>query len=147
MTVDFKKLLSEPVNEEAKRPPSLPAGTYYGTITKHEVGESANKKTPYIRFFVQLTTAGEEHDPESLAGVDLMKRQMRRDYYLTEDALYRLHEVMSSCDVSVVGRSLGESLPEMQGKDVIVTVNARPNKDDPTQPPYNEIVDMKGKPD
>ena len=142
--VDFKTLLNKPVTEEAKRQPSLPAGTYNGTVVKWEPGESAQKKTPFVRFFVQLTSPGEDIEAEGLVGISLEKKQMRRDFFLTEDALYRLHEFLGSVGVDFMGRSLGESLPECIGKDVICSITAKMNQTDPTQPPYNEISSMKG---
>jgi hypothetical protein len=146
MAVNFKSMLDKPTTE-AKRPPVLPAGTYYGTLVKWEPGESAQKKTPYIRFHAQLTGAGEDIDAEQMAEIDLSKKQMRMDFYMTPDAEFRIQEFMKSIGIVGVGegRPYGEMLPECIGKDVIVNVTQQMNQQDPTQPPFNNVQNMKGK--
>jgi hypothetical protein len=147
MAVNFKELLNKTVTEEAKRPPVLPAGTFHGNVQKWEPGESDAKKTPYVRFLVALTGPGDDIPSDEMTGIDLAKRQMRRDFYLTEDALYRLHEFLSSCGIDFVGRPLSQSLDETIGKDVLLTVTSKPNKNNPEAGNFNDISDMKGKQD
>ena len=147
--VDFKKLLDKPIETEAKRPPTLPQGTYFGVVTKWEPGESAQKKTPYVRLHIQLTEGGSDVESElaSNPDIDLTKKQMRRDYYLTADAEYRLHEMLKSFGIEPVGQSYNEMLAKLVGQDAMVTVIQKQNATDPTQPPFNEITDLKAKPE
>jgi hypothetical protein len=146
MAPNFRNLLDKPITEEAKRPPNLPDGSYHGIITKWEPGESSQKKTAFVRFFIQLTHAAEDVPPDQLEGVDFSKKQMRRDYYITPDAEYRLHEFLGSVGIPVVGRSYSDMLPETIGKNVLARVKTRPNQEDITQPGNNEITDLKGDP-
>jgi hypothetical protein len=143
MTVNFASLLGKTVTEEAKRPPSLPAGTYHGIIQKWEPGESQQKKTPYVRMHVQLLSAGEDVPADQLEGIDFSKKQLRRDYFLTEDAMFRLHEFLKAVGIEFVGKPLGEALQEVIGKQVIADVAAKMNQQDPSQPPFNEITNLR----
>lgn len=116
---DFSKMRT--VAGAAKKPAALPAGDYQGLIKSFEFGDQNRNKTPYVRFHVGLQTvpAGAEL-PE---GTDLAKRQMRRDYYLTDDALWRLDELLRSLGVAFDGQKTYEELvPSVVGAPVLVEV-------------------------
>jgi hypothetical protein len=119
---DFSQLLRKPAGE-AKRPPPLPIGDYQGVIKTHELGDNNRNKTPYVRFGIVLTewpeSVSEEDRPE---GVDLNKRQMRKDFFITEDSLWRLDEFIRSCGIEPEGRVYEEVLPELIGQPVMVEV-------------------------
>lgn len=112
MAVDFAKLLSKPL-DDVKKPPAWPAGTYLGTIVKYEFGDSNKNATPYARFTVKVTSAGPGLEASELEGIDLTKgREFRKDFYLTEDADWRLKEFIESVGVSTAGRTFAETVPE-----------------------------------
>jgi hypothetical protein len=119
---DFSQLLRKPAGE-AKRPPPLPLGDYPGVIKSQEVGDNNRNKTPYVRFGLVLTewpdSIPQSERPE---GVDLNKRQIRKDFYLTEDSLWRLDEFIRSCGIDPEGRVYEEILPELIGQPVMVEV-------------------------
>lgn len=143
---NFNELLRKPV-DDAKRPPALPAGTYFGTITKQEYDKTTSeKKTPLCRYMVALESAHDSIPAEDLDGIDLTKRTMRREYYLTSEADWRLAEFLKSCGIDTAGRSFAETIPEAIGKRVQVEVTRELNKKKPTDPPYNNISDMAGVP-
>jgi hypothetical protein len=116
---DFSQLLRKPAGE-AKRPKALPIGDYMGVIRSHEVGDQNRNHTPYVRFGVVLTEWPEGAGPEE--GVDLNKRQLRKDFYLTEESLWRLDEFIRSCGIEPNGRVYEEVLPELIGQPVTVEV-------------------------
>lgn len=119
---DFSALLKKPAGE-AKRPPALPVGDYQGVIRSHEVGDSNRNRTPYVRFGITLTDWPDAIDiSDRPEGVDLNKRQLRKDFYLTEDSLWRLDEFIRSCGVNPEGRAYEEVLPEIVGQTVTVQV-------------------------
>lgn len=131
---DFSQLLRKPAGE-AKRPPPLPPGDYYGIVKGYEVGDNNRNKTPYVRFQVGLqdwpdSSADEWTHAEAdgavqnvtKGDVDLSKRQMRKDFFLTDDALWRLDEFIRTCGVNHQGRSYEEVLPELVGQPVTVEV-------------------------
>jgi len=138
---DFRALLSKPT-ETIERPKALPVGTYLGTISKYEYGKSAQKKTPYVRYFISLTGAGEDVDPDAMEGVDLSKKQMRKDYYLTDDAQYRVKELWESCGIDGTGRSLGEILPDLVGMPVMLEVTKRNSEDGKDE--FNDVGTVRG---
>ena len=132
--VDFSALLRKPAGE-AKKPPTLPPGDYQAVIKSFAPGDDNQNKTPYIRFIVGLmdwpADAPDEWSDAQEDGtvvtvtrgdVELSKRQMRRDYYLTEDSLFRLDDLIRSCGIEAAGRAYEEVLPEMIGQQVLATV-------------------------
>lgn len=141
MTVDFKSLLSKPA-DTVERPKPLPAGTYHGMIGAYKFDESKNKKTPYVRFDLKVHRAGSDVDPEAVNGIDLSKKNLRRDYYLTDDALYRLKDLIESCGISTTGRSFNELIPELLNKQVIIGVTQRPSEDGTEF--YNDVKELAG---
>lgn len=147
MAVNFNALLSKPA-DEVKRPVAKPAGTYLGTVKEYKFEESRQKKTPYCRFVVQNIMPGEDVDQAALQGtpesgpIDLSKWNPHRDFYLTDDSLYRLKDFLESCKIDTKGRTFGEMVPEVKGKSVMLTVTQRPSEDG-TQL-FNDITDMKG---
>jgi hypothetical protein len=140
---DFSSLLSKPV-DDIKRPASLPAGTYFGTVKNFEVGESQEKKTPFVRFNFTLTHAGPDIDPADMAEVDLSKKQLRQDYYITPDAEYRLKEFLESMKIPSKGRTFQSMLPDAISQPVMLDVVQQLNQKDPTAPPYNNVRSCKG---
>jgi hypothetical protein len=122
---DFSKLLRKPV-DEAKKPNALPAADYPGIIKSFEIGDQNKNKTPYVRFHVALTgwpdSVSEDDKVQNDKPVDLAKRQLRRDFYLTDDADWRLAEFLKSCGISTAGRNFEETVPEAVGQAVLVEV-------------------------
>ena len=135
---NFGELLSR-VSGEAKKPPVLPEGTYPGVIKSYEPGESGLKKTPYVRFHVQLT--GWADDAEPLSEVDPTKRAMRRDFFITDEALWRFDDFLRSCNVGL-GRSYDEVLPDLIGMAVLAKVKQGMNTK--TNELFNEIDTLVG---
>ncbi len=133
MAVDFAKLLSKPL-DDVKKPPPWPAGTYLGHISKHEFGDDNTNKTPYARLYIKVTSAGPGLEPSELEGIDLQKgREFRKDYYLTDEADWRLKEFLESCGVSTTGRTFAETVPELLNAQVqieIIQQNSRRNAEE-----------------
>jgi hypothetical protein len=128
--------------DNVEKPKPLPAGTYFGTIAKHELGESKEKKTPFVRLFCTVLSAGDEIDPSDLEGVELAKKQLRKDFYLTEDSLYRFKDFAESVGVSTAGRSLGEIIPDVNNASVMLDVIQKTSQSGDEI--FNEIASIKG---
>lgn len=148
---DFNRLLQAPAGQ-AKRPPILPPGNYPGIVKSWEPGDQNANKTAYVRFHCGLVGWGEGVPTEwdvadakgnvvtvTQADVDLSKRQMRRDFYLTEDAQWRLDDFIASCGIEANGRPYSEVLPELIGKSITVEVQQYLNKN------TNELGNQIGK--
>ncbi len=123
MVVNIKALMDRPV-ESAKKPSLKPAGVYTGVIGSFKFDESSRKKTPFVRLSVKNCMPGDGITPEQLIDpedgtpMDLSRWNPYEDYYLTEDALYRVRELMESCQMKVAGRSFSETVPELVNQPV-----------------------------
>ncbi len=143
MAVNFRQILSVKA-DDVKAPAPLPEGTFHGTIDRFEFGESKNNKTPYLRYSVKLTHAGEDVSPSDLEGVELASRKLSNDFWLTNDALFRLTDFIKSLGIDTTGRSLDELVPETLNMPVVVYVTQRMNPEKPEEPPRNNIKSMRG---
>jgi hypothetical protein len=144
--VDFNALLSKPA-EEFRRPPSLPAGSYFGTITEYKFDQTREKQTPYVRFTFKNLEAGPDIDSDDLQGIDVAKRSMSTDFYITEDALFRLREFLESLGIPASGRTLTEMIPESVGMSVQLDIVAEMDRRDPEAPPRNNVRKVTGRKD
>src|SRR5215510_10206233 len=94
---DFNSLLdADPTSFE--RPPLIPEGDFLGLIKSRKFDKSAQKKTPYVRFDFQLISPMDSVSPEAMVGVDLAKTKPHDEFYLTEDAMFRLREFFEIVD-------------------------------------------------
>ncbi len=148
MAIDFKTLLSKPL-DDVKRPPSLPAGTYYGTIKKFEWVESRweNKETgekdPQVKFTLSITRAGEDVAPERLEGIDLSKRQLSREMPIGGGNEWVTKQFLDNIGVVTAGRTFGETVPEAVNAQVMFEVTERPNPKEPDGPSFNDVRTMR----
>lgn len=143
MAADFKSLLRKPIDSVVK-PKALPAGTYRGRVKTFEFKESKEKKTPFVQFNVQVVSATDEVEPDSLAGIDLSKKLLRKDYYITDDALWRLREFIESVTGPIPsGSTLDEYLPQTLHADVLVAVTQRLAQDG-SGDIFNDVSRMSG---
>lgn len=137
-TPDFDALLSS-TGGDVKRPPTLPSGTYYGIVTKYEQGKSRDKQTPYYRFHVQIQEAGADISPSDLEGIDLSKKSLRTDFYLTHDAAYRLKDFIESCGIDTSGLPIKAWPQEVMNAEVMMTVVPSKNEG------FTEIKNISGR--
>lgn len=121
---DFTKLLDTDL-ADVKRPPAWPAGIYGGRILRYEPGESAQKKTPYMRFTVGITSYPEDFDDDQRKEFDIEGKTFRADYYLTEDAIWRLGELLKG--LGFAGK-MSEALPQTIGSEVKVDLGSELNQ-------------------
>lgn len=127
---DFSSLLRQPAGQ-AKKPPVLDAGNYPALVKSYEVDNKNKNKTTYLRVHVGYTGWPEGATPQTNEDgtiIELGKRQGRRDFFLTPDALWRLDEFLRSCGLSLEGRSYEEVFPELTNKTVIASVKQYMNE-------------------
>lgn len=132
----FRQLLSQPT-DAVERPKALAAGHYIGEIKTHEFGQSRQKQTPYVRFV--LTPSEETADvmEGANAGTDLSRRELRKDFYITPNSLYRLGDMLDAVLGKTSGRSFDERIPETRGARVMFAVTQRESEDGTET--YNDI--------
>lgn len=109
MSTSFAALLDKPADEiEAPKP--IPTGFYRVTNTKFEMGESNQKKTPFVRFEVALLSVEAEVDEDELeAAGGTEGKTLRQTFYLTPDSMFRVKQFATDIlGVDTKGLSLGE---------------------------------------
>jgi hypothetical protein len=128
---EFSSLLGHKV-DDAKPPPPLPAGMYMLQVTGYELGTSSGeKKTPRVRVHFGILEAGEDVDPALLQDVDITKKALRDDMWLTPDALYRLGDFLNALGCHTEGRTFDQVLPEAKGKTIWGKVIQEPEQKGP----------------
>ena len=126
MAPNFSHLLKTPISQ-TKKPPTLPAGDYPAIIKGYEFGETRSaKKTPFVKFGVGLLDWPETVDLEQRQGINLQSRNLSVDYYLTEDAKWRLAAFLQQCDVGT--DDFEEGIVNAVGKHVVAVVKQRLNE-------------------
>jgi hypothetical protein len=145
---DLSAFLNRPAGR-AVRPPPLPPETYPGVIRDYEYGESAQNKTPYVRYQVVLLDwppsvpqdkRAYKDRQGNMVPIDLSRVRLRRDMYMTEEALWRLDDLFRSCGVDTdSGREYAELCPQLVGCQVSVEVQQYIN------PNNNEIGNQIGR--
>jgi len=133
---DIANLLSKPAGE-IKAPPPLHPGPYIGIVKNHETLKSSQKQTPFFRFAIDLIAPapGNEGDFSEIE----FPRQLRMDFYLTPNSLYRLTEFQTK----VLG--LSESMTAMEnvglmfGRQALFNVKLKPSTKPGDDRVYPEI--------
>lgn len=147
--IDFSQLGKRAAGE-ATRPPTMPGGDYPCIARTNELGESQQKKTPFVRYYLTLldwpSTIQErwtEHDEKgkvweySKADIDLSKKPQRFEFYFpkeengefNQDALWRFDEFLRSCGIDPSGRSYEELFPVPVGSRMLLTMRQQMNMD------------------
>ncbi len=122
--VNYRELLSQP-SDSFQRPPSMPAGHYIATIKTHQFDKSSKKATPLVRFLFSPREATSDVDEEALANVDLTEKELRKEFYITPKALWRLNKFLDDVLGPQEGRSFDERIPEVKGVEVQIGVTLR----------------------
>lgn len=127
---DFTAWLSKPAGK-AVRPPALPVDKYPGRIQGYEYGDQNTNKTPYVRYQISLMGWPEDVPEEkksykdregNIVPINLQRIRLRKDFYLTEDAFWRLDDFLRSCNISLDGTTYQEVCPKAVSANVTVEV-------------------------
>jgi len=121
---DFQSLLSVQA-ENVERPRPLPAGHYDVMVKKFEFGKSQQKQTPYIRFFLEVLSAGDDVDPSALEGMTVQGKELRTDFYLLPTSMFRLVDFLQAIGCNTIGRELKDVIPETVGMTAKAQVTQR----------------------
>lgn len=143
--VDFSAIARQAAGQ-SKKPARLPPGDFPGVIKSFEWGDANKNKTPYVRLQLGFTAfpescleEWEEFDNEKQTSfsvkksdIDLSKRTMRKDFYMTDDSRYRMDEFLVLMGINVgtpdSPRSYEETLPELIGAPVLAEVQHQLNQ-------------------
>ncbi len=135
---DFKALLKQQA-DEVVRPPPIPAGTWGCQIQSHTFGKSAKKQTPYVQFAWALMEPGPDIDTAELEDFKHQGKVIKQDFYVTEDALYRLREFFENLGCEVQGKSLEELVQDSTGLPGMLSISNRPSDNPNSDAVYAQI--------
>lgn len=142
-TVDVRDLLSKPT-DSFERPKNLPLGHYHAQILNFELTQARTEnKTDICRISFRVMEPAEdivddEDKMEILKSIDLSRRELRKDFFITPDAMYRLSNFLDDVLGAESGRSADERLPDIRGARVLIQVTERTDRNDPTIK-YNDV--------
>jgi hypothetical protein len=131
----FRSLLQQ-TSETVERPRALAGGHYIGDIKSTEFGTSRQKQTPYLRVLITPTEETDDVPVGANDGIDLTRKELRKDFYITPGSLYRLGDMLDSV-LGKDGRPFEERIPDLRGQRVLFAVTTRDN-DEGTET-YNDI--------
>lgn len=117
--------------EDVEAPKPLPPGSY-NCIVKGmpEQGESSKKKTPFLKFILQITSAGEDVDPDEIKEYgDVVGKTIDAVYYTTEGALFMLRDFLESLGLDIDGKSFSAVIDETPNCACIAYVKHEPSND------------------
>jgi len=99
---NFASILDE-APTEIERPKPVPPGTYIGVVQGTPVyDKSAKKGTDYVQFTIKPIAAEDDVDAEDLAEMGgFENKTFKLNFYLTEDAAYRLDEFHEHCGLDI----------------------------------------------
>ena len=148
---DFSHLLRKPAGTH-KRPDALPAGDYPVVIKKHEVADNNRNRTPYVRFALgyldwpDTVEEAEKYTDDGEGGrkiIDLTKRQINFDFFLTDDALWRLDHFLETAGIEAKGKFYEEIFPELHGLNCLAAVIQRMDDEGNTFNRIDKLVGIK----
>lgn len=128
-TPSFRQLLSQKT-DEVERPRALAEGHYIGIIRAHEFGVTRQKNTDFVRFLIVPQEEASDVPDGANAGMDITRRELRKDFFITPSALYRLSDMLDAVLGKQIGRSFDQRITETRGLRVMFSVSHRKQLDD-----------------
>lgn len=128
---NFGALLDKP-GSEIERPKPLPQGSYVAMVQGlPRFDKSSQKQTEFVEFTLKLLSAQEDVDADELKDLGgLADKTIKATYYITEGALWRLKEFLTSCGLDADGDgSLRELIEETPGQQVGIFINHEASRD------------------
>lgn len=129
--VNFNDVLNTPV-DSIEPPKPMPMGSYIWLVRRHELGESAQKKTPQVTFYCTPVQAMDDVD-RSMLPENWNQKERRLTFYLTPDSLFRLTDFLGHLGLNTKGRTIGACIPETTNQQFIGTVVHSPGQRDPSK--------------
>ncbi len=124
MATNFEDILSRSV-DDIKPPPMLPEGTYLCVVQGlPEQIESSKKKTPGLRFKLQVVQPLEDVDPAELLAFEggVGGKIVNHDQWVTEDSLFMLKQFVEHCGALEEGASLSACIDNVPNSSVLAFI-------------------------
>lgn len=130
----FESILDTPA-DAVERPKPLPAGTYAAIVKgMPEHGQSAQKRTPFVKFTYVLQDAFDDVDQDELTALLTDKdgnvehigtKSIKDTYYTTPDSLFRLTDALEAMGIDLEGKTVRAALDETPNCSINVVVSHR----------------------
>ncbi len=124
MATNFEDILNRSV-DDIKPPPMLPEGTYLCVVQGlPEQIESSKKKTPGLRFKLQVVQPLEDVDPAELLTFEggVSGKIVNLDQWVTEDSLFMLKQFVEHCGALEEGASLSACIDNVPNSSVLAFI-------------------------
>lgn len=128
---NFGALLDKP-SSEVEKPKPLPQGSYTVVIQGlPKFDKSTKKGTEYVEFTYKVLAAAEDVDSDELALMGgIADKTMRDTYYITENSLWRLKEMLVNCGIEDDdNKSLRQMIEETPGCQLVVHIKHTASQD------------------
>ncbi len=132
MAINFNAILDKKAEEIERRKKVPESSAYLGNIIKTSLGESNQKKTPFLAVSMVILDGGQDVSQEALAevGGTVVGLKITEKFYLTEDALGRLLDFAEKhVGLEISGRSLREIVEALPNNQVGFGVKHSPTQD------------------
>ena len=137
----FRELLQQST-DQVERPRPVADGHYIGEIRGHEFDRSRNKQTPLVRFIMVPLEETTDVADGANAGMELARKELRKEFYITPTAMYRLTDFLDAVLGKTTGRSFDERIPDTRGVRVLFQVTHRDTTDEATGEITNTYNDV-----
>jgi hypothetical protein len=150
--VDFSKLASTQM-DDVKRPPTPPAGTYFGVVTGIKFADSRfdNKETGQKDGVLQILLRPLEYaEGELPEGVTLAGKQFTREEPVIDvhgnslPGQFYTKQLLDALGIPTSGRSFSEAVADLVGSQVMFDLTARPDKNNP-EVVYNDVRKLRAR--
>lgn len=128
---DFSSILSK-APSDVERPKPLPVGTYTCVVRgQPQFDKSSKKQTPYVKFTYGILSAGDDVDPDELKAYGPIRDKTLDDtYYLTENSLWRLKEMLTSAGLEEGEyETMQEMVEATPGKQLLIQIKHEASQD------------------
>lgn len=133
----LRELMTQPT-DTYERPKALPEGHYKCTILGYEFQKSRQKQTDFVRVALKIDGIGDDIDATAVDGIDLTRRELRKDYFILLQTMYRFGDFLDAVLGKQPGKNADERLPDIKGASVLAQVTQRPADNDP-ETIYNDV--------
>lgn len=130
----FEEILNKP-SSEIKAPQAYPVGTYHCIVDGPPTpGKSSQKQTDFLQFKFKILSPMQDVDAAQAAEHQIAGKTITTDYYITENAAWRLKEFLVEHlgieETNSSGeKSLKEMVSEAPSKQVLVKLRHELSQD------------------
>jgi hypothetical protein len=125
----FEELMKMPATE-IKAPQAYPPGTYHCLVEGPPThGKSSQRQTDFWEFKFKVLSALKDVDQQAYAEQQIAGKTITAQYYITENSMWRLMELLKNCGIEPIGKSPEQMLAEVPGKQVLIKLKLEPAQD------------------